>query len=240
MSDVESKLTPARDPDLDRATARAIPLIHPTLVHPTAALAATIPEEMARRLRVLPVLVSGGTTLWLAMEDPGDEAALAECSAASKMRARAMAATGSELRASFHRWYGGSPPRPSLPPKPPTRRRVSVLELDVAPPSIPAPVLAPPAVVLVVQGLPALAESCLLAFVRENVVVQEADLVTAARVAREVSPFAIVLPDEVFSFDPFAFEALALSTRALLITVRDAEASHLRPLLATAHRRLYG
>lgn len=238
-----------------KSTPRAIPLIHPTLVHPTPALATMIPEEVARRLRVLPVLVSGGSTLWLAMEDPSDEAALAECARVTRMNARAMAASGDEIRASFHRWYGGAPPRPSQSPKPPPvappprARQISVLELDVTEvvqASIPPPPMAapdpppPPAAVLVVQGFAGLADACREAFEGRDVSFHEADLVEAAEVARALAPFAIVLPEDVFAFDPFAFESLAVSTRALLVTASGAGAPHLRPVLTTAHKRLFG
>ena len=215
-----------------------------------------LPEEVARRLRVLPVLVSGGSTLWLAMEDPTDEAALAECAQLARLRTRGMAASGDEIRASFHRWYGGAPPRPSQSPKPPPvkpagprARQISVLELDVAeivqasiPPPGHTPVEPAPAVaaVLVVQGSPELVAVCRDALDGRSVALREADLADAARIARELAPFAIVLPEDVFAFDPSAFEALALSTRALLVTARDADAPHLRPVLTTAHRRLFG
>lgn len=119
-----------------------IPYARPSLLSPIPALAEVIPQEVARRLRVLPVLLSGegpSAALYLAMEDPTDGTALAECRHLAGRPVRPMVAAGHELRGSYHRWYGGPPPKPLIPPAslaPPAqkgpKRAISVLELDAA------------------------------------------------------------------------------------------------------------
>jgi hypothetical protein len=333
------------------ASELGMPLVRPSLLQPAPTLVSLLPEETARRLHVLPVYMTEGrgrAALWLAMEDPTDQSAIDECAATARVRIRPMVAPGDELRASYHRWYGGPAPMPAKPPPPPQAPpRESVVELDdaeledaersslppassssdtgsaaaaqaaptaaAAPPNAaaappdaaesppaaaapPAPAAAPPATaanpptaaeappapapgtggapslmppsavpatqrdapaesaplsvaslsaghgtpaILVVQAPAAFVSACREAFPGDPVEIRLVDLREASRVARDVHPFAIVVPDEVYQFDPEGFSTLALGARALLVTALDEHATHLRPLLWTARRRLF-
>ena len=214
--------------------------MHPSLVQPTPELIDAIPEPIARRFELLPVLLSDGPrgrTLWIVTADPSRADALEACARASGLPVRAMSAPLEEIRSSFHRWYGGAPPKPATPPP---RRPISILELEAVsvetvPPSPPKRA----ATVLVVQASSAFARACREAFAAESVEVREIDLLEAGNAARDLTPFAIVVPDDVYHFDPTAFSTLATGARALLITAESADASHLAPLLKTAFRSFF-
>jgi hypothetical protein len=234
------------------ASELGLPLVHPSLIQPKRDVIEALPEELARRTRVLPVLLvrrAEKVTLWVAMEDPTDHGALEECSVAAGAVTRPMVTSGEELRGSYHRWYGGPAPKPAPPPPAPPRRAKSVLELDITeleeaeetnPNKIPTERPKRNPYVVVVQATPALVTACRGAFSDDSVEIKEADLLDASRVVREVGPFAIVVPDDVYLFDPTAFCTLALSARALLVTTRDDDATHLEPILKTGHRTVFG
>ena len=94
-----------------------------------------------------------------------------------------------------------------------------------------------PACVLVVQAPDALVNACARPFDGENVIVRQATLLDLEGSVRALSPFAIVVPEDVYEFDPDAFLMMAVTARALLVTA-SASSTHLEPTLKTAYRRL--
>jgi type IV pilus assembly protein PilB len=145
------------------------------------------------------------------------------------------------------------------PPKPPARPpSAAPIELDdadlLSPPAPPvAEAAAPselprgeespkvPEVVLAVSAPASFVRACRIAAEALGAKVEKADLVTAAARARALSPFAIVVTDDVYAFDRPGLVKLALEVRALLVIWSDdLEAEYLEPLLVSAHERRRG
>jgi type IV pilus assembly protein PilB len=99
-----------------------------------------VPRELAERHCLVPIYVrhvkGQGETLYVAMDDPTNEAALAEVRAAANLPARPMIASASDIRSAIRVYYGGAaegdaptasaqqqPPttKPETPPKPPPK-----------------------------------------------------------------------------------------------------------------------
>jgi hypothetical protein len=225
------------------AASLGVPLARPALVHPRPELARLVPEDVARSRRLLPIAVvhtPRGATLCVAMEDPTDREAIAACVATSSMRVRAMVAAPDELRANYHRWYGGVPPRPPTRP-PPVVIKPSIVAVSALSPVESAPAVAPrpvsPSCVLVVQAPDALVNACAAPFDGENVIIRQATMLDLEGSVRALAPFAIVVPEDVYEFDPDAFMMLAVTARAVLVTA-SVGSMHLEPTLKTAYRRL--
>lgn len=117
-------------------------------------------------------------------------------------------------------------------------------------PSMASPTTVPKAssVVIVVGG-----PADLIAAVRQSAGVaaaarvETADLANAATVAATHRPFAIVMSEDVYSFDAAEFEALARDVNAALIRVETGESATraklerlLMPRLGQAYRRRSG
>ncbi len=85
----------------------------------SADLLARIPAELADRYSVLPIYVrrvrGRGATLYIAMDDPTNEAALEEIAEAASMAVRPMIAPPSEIRRTIEQRYFGAP-TPSIAP----------------------------------------------------------------------------------------------------------------------------
>lgn len=122
-----------------------------------------IPRELAERFSLVPIFVrrvrKQGDTLYVAMDDPTNEAALAEVGNAAGIPVRPMIACPSDIRSAIRVYYLGgeatpgtaplSPPTPpkrdtkpegqlpaAPPPPPPRRSVVDVVEAKPAPPPI--------------------------------------------------------------------------------------------------------
>jgi type IV pilus assembly protein PilB len=129
----------------------------------TRALLNHVPRELAERFGLVPVYVRAvrreGDTLFVAMDDPTNEEALAAVSAAAGLPVRPMVAAPSDIRRAIRAYYGGASGAPAASPSHPSP--VAVVEAEappvatppvakpVAPPPPPAPsvpdVVAPPA-----------------------------------------------------------------------------------------------
>lgn len=91
----------------------SIPWVSLERVDFPAELLARIPGELADRFSVLPIYLRSvrgrGETLYVAMDDPTDEAALAEVKSAAGLPVRPMIAPPSELRRVIEQRYFGAP-----------------------------------------------------------------------------------------------------------------------------------
>jgi hypothetical protein len=122
-------------------------------------------------------------------------------------------------------------------PAPAQIEEVELAEEDVVPhvSAPPAPTLEP--VVLVVAAPKTLVRTCRTAAAALQVRVKASDFASASGFVRELSPFAIVVTEDVYAFDRLGISKLALEADALLVIWSDdLEAEYLEPLLDTAHK----
>lgn len=140
---------------------------------------------------------------------------------------------------------GAERPAPPMIPKPAQLPpRAAIDEVELHDDDVVAHVSDPPApalrsVVLVVAAPTAFVRNCRIAADAIDARVEKSDLAGAAARARELSPIAIVVTEDVYAFDRLGLTKLAVETDALLVIWSDElEAEYLEPLLETAqHRR---
>ncbi len=99
-----------------------------------------VPREIALKHHIVPVQLGtskGATALFVAMDDPTDEVALAEVSRAAKMPVKPMVALTSEIKAALERIYGTGAVAASVPPLDPPRERAA--SMPVIPPQTALP-----------------------------------------------------------------------------------------------------
>lgn len=103
-----------------------------------------VPRELAEKYSLVPVLVrkskKEGATLYVAMDDPTNEAALAEIAQGAGMPVRSMIACPSDIRNAIRVYYRGGEPdpnAPALPPPPPPS--LPEPPVNVAPANVPPP-----------------------------------------------------------------------------------------------------
>jgi hypothetical protein len=253
----------------------ALPWVSLAKVSVDGALIALVPRALAERHHVVPVYLrreGDRSILYVATDDPTDEAALCACADAAGMGVRPMVAASDDLRAAIDLWYGGGPrvvpksgqsgppsagamriaasiappsaaPRAPAIPKPaklPLPARIE--EIELAEEDVVAHVSDPQApgtkpVVLVVAAPKSLVRTCRMAAVALDARVQATDFLTAGRHVHELSPFAIVVTEDVYAFDRLGISKLALDADALLVIWSDdLDAEYLEPLLDTAHK----
>ncbi len=115
-----------------------------------------VPREFAEKYGLVPIFVRNvrgqGETLYVATDDPTNEAALAEVSRLSGLPTRPMIASTSDIQATLRAHYSDAAPRVTPPAAVPERRSEIVRELSVTrrepraeAPAAPAPVSAPAA-----------------------------------------------------------------------------------------------
>ncbi len=93
-------------------------------------------------------------------------------------------------------------------------------------------------VVLVVGGRGAFARKCRQAADAIEVDIERIDLAGAAERSREIGPFAVVVPEDVYAFDRLGMTKLSVDVNALLVIWSDdLEPEYLEPLLDTALKR---
>jgi hypothetical protein len=156
----------------------ALPWVSLAKVTVDAALLALVPRAVAERYLIVPVYLrreGGRSLLYIATDDPTDEAALRACSDGAGMKVRPMIAASDDLRAAIDLWYGDGP-RPGPGPAPPVAAVAKpaklpqpaparIEELELAEEDVVAHVSAPPApnpeaVVLVVAAPKSLVRTC--------------------------------------------------------------------------------
>lgn len=119
--------------------------------------------------------------------------------------------------------------------------KVEELELDdddVIPHISGPPVPSSKPVVLVVGGRGAFARKCRLAAGALDAEMIRSDLAGALLHARTLTPFAIVVPEDVYAFDRLGLTKLSVEVNALLVIWSDdLEPEYLEPLLDTALKR---
>ena len=82
----------------------------------------------------------------------------------------------------------------------------------------------PPPTVLAVSCPPELVARCAGALLTIGIGLKECGFVSAATVAAERRPLAIVIVKDIYLFDPDAFDALARDVQASLVRVDEANA----------------
>ncbi|MBX3229035.1 MAG: hypothetical protein KIT84_01755 [Labilithrix sp.] len=218
------------------------------------ALLELVPRDLAIEHTLVPVHLrekNGTTFLYVATHDPTDEVALAAVADAVKMPVRPMVAITFEIRQALTRYYGA--PAPSLttapiafkPPAPPAPHQ------KPAPPKPPPPVpqKKPPTTasaetariptVLVLNAPDRFHEQCKLAARSVGATLGQGTLMDAAEKVKDVRPAAIVVTDDIYSFDRAGLNKLAIEADALLVVwSEDVDASQLQPLLEGAVRRV--
>lgn len=229
----------------------SLPRVTPGLIHPTRMLTELVPFEAARAFGVLPALFRAGNaapgTLWLAMSDPTDAAALAACGHDGAVRVRPMLAYPKELGAALLPFYGRAPASPhrppppnrptSMAPAPPPVRPVSIApvpppadtdreveladdEVEETPDSVPPVVPAKPQappLVLVVGGDATFGEQAELAARAVGVECMVTDLFAASSLIRSLAPRGLLVGDDAYAFDRVSFHRLAAEVGATLI-----------------------
>jgi hypothetical protein len=96
----------------------ALPWVSLAKVNPDPVLLRLVPREVAKRHRVVPVYLrrdATKATLYVAMDDPLDEAALAECRRTARISVRPMVATPDELEPAIALFYDGVAPQQAPP-----------------------------------------------------------------------------------------------------------------------------
>ena len=103
-----------------------------------------VTADLAEKYSLVPVLVrqskKEGATLYVAMDDPTNEAALAEVAQGAGMPVRSMIACPSDIKNAIRVYYRGGEPVPAAVPPPPTSRP----SLPELPPVAPVVANAPP------------------------------------------------------------------------------------------------
>jgi type IV pilus assembly protein PilB len=113
-----------------------------------------VPREIAEQFCLVPVFVrhvrNQGDTLYIAMDDPTNDAAIDEVSRAGSLPVMAMIACGSDIRAAIRVYYLGgipTPPPATRDDPPPTQAETPVRTLPTLVGDAPAAVATPPSVV---------------------------------------------------------------------------------------------
>lgn len=221
----------------------ACPWVSPAGMALAPSLLALVPRAIAIEHRLVPVYLRAGAkrALFVAMDDPTNDAALAAVGSAAKFPAKPMVAVSSDLREALVRHYDA--PRDA----PPSARPPALLENDhlalsdddlVAHDAPPLPPLTRRPVVLVVNAPPRFELACREAALAVGAAVETAALATAADLASAHALLAIAVTDDVYAFDRRGLSALAIESDALLVVWSDdLEAAQLEPLLRSALAR---
>jgi len=214
---------------------------------------ALIPREMAIEHGIVPVHLrtsKGQTILYVAMDDPTDDFALAECATIAQMQVRPMVAMFGEVKAALATHYGGEPmpappqvatPAPAPPPlprKPPPKKAVSApaIEIDDVIEIIeatPREKRAP--TVLVLNAPDNFLAQCKAAGAALGATLVDGSIIRAGALVAEHRPCAIVVTDDVYAFDRSGLNRLALDNDAhLVVWSEEADGHRLAPLLEGA------
>jgi Type II secretion system (T2SS), protein E, N-terminal domain len=255
----------------------SLPWVSLAKITPEPALLALVPKALAEQHHIVPVYLRRSkkqSTLYVATDDPTQEAALRECADAAKMEVRPMVAASHDIRSAIDAWYGEATAR-SLPPGKPAPAGAMRVAASVAPPPtldrktplVEKPAMIPKArvpqieevelddddvvpqistppgthtrpVVLVVGGRGGFARKCRQAAEAIDADVERIDLAGATVRARELTPVAIVVPEDIYAFDRLGVTKLSVGVDALrVIWSDDLEPEYLEPLLDTALKR---
>ena len=231
----------------------ACPWVSLTNIVLAPALLTLVPREIALRWKVVPVYLRTSknvSRLYVAIDDPTDEAALSAVAVAAAMDVKPMVAAEGEIHLALVAYYGAEPkasaskagPAPKLRPPIPVRSAPALSdppeEADVIA-EAPAPVVSERhPIVLVVQAPDAFTEACRKAALAVDGRVEVAGLMMASGIASVCAPLAIVVTDDVYAFDRHGLNGLALDSGAVLVVWSDdLEAGQLEPLLKSALRR---
>ena len=218
---------------------------------------AALPRELAIEHGLVPVhlrVSKGQQMLYVATDDPTDDVALADCSAAAGMPVRPMVAVSGEVKAALSRVYGielppdskvGPAPPPAAPaakPKPPP---LPVRKVETAPVAIgheevvelaPAKSVAKRApTVLALNAPDGFLTQCRAAVTSLGATLVDGAIMRAAELVIEHRPCAIVVTDDVYAFDRSGLNRLALDNDAhLVVWSEEVDGRQLEPLLAGA------
>ena len=200
----------------------------------------TLPRDVALKHHMVPVHLrtsKGATALYVAMDDPTDDVALAEAAARTTMAVKPMVALTTEIRTLLDRLYGAPqkkspslvvkdgtsrppkppPPRSSLAPPPPLREDLSILdEIDfVEDDSTSRP--SKSAKVFVIDPNEGPVRTVRATAGRHGADTVTASLADVARIASEMSPCPIVVEEEVYESGRSNLDKLAPDVGAQLV-----------------------
>ncbi len=145
LGDVLLALEMVSDTQLTQALSQqlAVPWVSLYHVDFSRQLLNFVPREIADQFCVVPVLhrksKKGGEQLFVAMDDPTNDVALAEVEKACGITVKPMIAARSDIRAAIRVYYHGeTPAQPQVPPPPPSPKPAKAVEQPkVAPKTIP-------------------------------------------------------------------------------------------------------
>lgn len=227
---------------------------------------ALIPSEIAIEHGVVPVHLresKGKQILYVAMDDPTDDVAIAECGRVTKMAVRPMVVMFGEVKAAHAAHYGGEPPpvAPAVIPAPAPAPAAAALAPPLpAPPPLPRkrpaprPVSAPPMeieevteiieeaprakrapTVLALNAPEGFLAQCKAAVTSLSATLVDGNIMRAGALVAEHRPCAIVVTDDVYAFDRSGLNRLALDNDAhLVVWSEEVDGHQLEPLLAGA------
>ena len=225
---------------------------------------ALLPSDVAIEHAVVPVHLrtsKGQKILYVAIDDPTDDIALAMCAAAAEIMVRPMVAEAGDVRAALARLYGvempASAPRSSAttataaatvaaaakavgkPPVPERAKKVSIREaleendlVEVV--ASTAPEKRAPTV-LALNAPEAFLVQCRQAVKSLSATLIDGGIARAAELVAEHRPCAIVVTDDVYAFDRSGLNRLALDNDAhLVVWSEEVDGRQLEPLLEGA------
>jgi tRNA A-37 threonylcarbamoyl transferase component Bud32 len=184
----------------------------------------TLPRDLALKHHMVPVHLrasKGATALYVAMDDPTDDVALAEARVRTGMAVKPMVALVTEIRAALERLYRASPAsqplsRPAKPPPPkktlPPSDALEEIELleEALPPSGRAQVL-------IVDPSERIVRAVRSAFAEIGVECRTVQVSDLARTVEQCAPALIVVDDGTYESARAGVDKVALGTDARLV-----------------------
>jgi len=187
---------------------------------------AMLPRELALKHHMVPVHLrtsKGATSLYVAMDDPTDDVALAEARARTGTTVKPMVALTAEIRAVLDRLYGRTPNASGRPPKPPPPkatvppREPSILEeIDL--------LEEPPARVILVDPSERFVRAVRSAFAEIGVNCTAVHLSELAARVAEIAPGLVVVDEAVYEGARAGVDEVALAADLPLVVASAAVA----------------
>jgi hypothetical protein len=241
-----------------------LPFVSLGRVRFTPELLQTVPGDLARSRRVVPICRSGEDVLFVATDDPADPSLVEDLTSGCGGEVRLMVAAPDELQHVLDEHYAAVPSKPPpLPPRTPEPTgavRVAVTSLRDASGSEGTrssqrplesyveeltedelELISQPSEgllsVVVVESEAGFAGLCERAAEAQGLRMQSVGLMSAEALVRQLCPVAIVMMEDVFAMDRLTFTRLSIEVGAHLVIWSDAlNSDYLEPLLAAAKR----
>jgi hypothetical protein len=229
-----------------------LPFVSLAQVRYTPALVSRIPGAFAKQRRVVPIVVSGGDVLFAATDDPADESLSADLAKQCGMEIRLMVAVPDEVQsvldAHYQQFPSRRPPPPVASPGVTGAVRAAVsehpppLDLEAAEPVeltgadlelIEGQEAEAGPVALCLGSSPSFVSLCVEAAKKQGLRIEHTTPADAARKARELSPVALVVLEDLFARYRVMLTQLSIDAGAhLVIWSNQLEPRYLEGLFA--------